>query len=243
VVERDRWLAQTLLAMTDTVGEEFELDRFLTDFVSRIPSLVEGAEAAVILVEEERPARWTVAARRPFLRDLQEMEVGQGRGPAIDVCRSGVPLVNREPGELAGCWPGLIPLVWAAGFRSVHVLALRHRGLPVGALTVYCPGDRRLSEEEVEAAQSIADAAAIGIVQARTLAKSRELANQLQGALYSRVAIEQAKGVLAERLAVPVEDAFTLMRRHARNNRRRLDAVAKAVVHGTMTATELEVAS
>jgi AmiR/NasT family two-component response regulator len=44
--------------------------------------------------------------------------------------------------------------------------------------------------------------------------------------------IEQAKGVLAERLHVPMQDAFTLLRSTSRNGNRRLSDLAQAVVDG-----------
>ncbi len=53
---------------------------------------------------------------------------------------------------------------------------------------------------------------------------------QLQTALDSRVVIEQAKGVLSERLGITVDEAFTMLRDHARCTNQRLHTVAAAVV-------------
>jgi AmiR/NasT family two-component response regulator len=55
---------------------------------------------------------------------------------------------------------------------------------------------------------------------------------QLHVALDSRVAIEQAKGVLAERLGVSPDDAFQIMRRTARSRRVPLQRLASAIVRG-----------
>jgi AmiR/NasT family two-component response regulator len=62
---------------------------------------------------------------------------------------------------------------------------------------------------------------------------------QLQTALDSRIAIEQAKGVLAERYRISVDDAFDLLRRSARNHRLRLHALAAAVVASHETPGEI----
>ena len=51
--------------------------------------------------------------------------------------------------------------------------------------------------------------------------------SQLQAALDSRVIIEQAIGILAERFDLPFEDAFEVLRAAARNSRRELRAVAE----------------
>jgi AmiR/NasT family two-component response regulator len=62
---------------------------------------------------------------------------------------------------------------------------------------------------------------------------------QLQRALDSRIVIEQAKGVLAERYRMSVDEAFELLRRSARNNRIRLHALATAVVASHETPSEI----
>jgi hypothetical protein len=65
---------------------------------------------------------------------------------------------------------------------------------------------------------------------------------QLQRALDTRIVIEQAKGVLAERLGVELPDAFELLRGAARNNRLRLHELAARVVSSRETPGEIDVA-
>ena len=62
---------------------------------------------------------------------------------------------------------------------------------------------------------------------------------QLEHALQSRILIEQAKGVLAERWGVPVDDAFDRLRKAARCNRMKLHDLAAAVVTSPTTPPEL----
>jgi AmiR/NasT family two-component response regulator len=62
---------------------------------------------------------------------------------------------------------------------------------------------------------------------------------QLQGALDSRVLIEQAKGMLAERLTISPDDAFLMLRRAARANRIKLHDLAGRVVASRETPTEI----
>jgi AmiR/NasT family two-component response regulator len=61
------------------------------------------------------------------------------------------------------------------------------------------------------------------------------LAEQLQTALNSRVVIEPAKGVVAERRHLDMDQSFTLLRSTARTNNRRLSDLARAVVDGSET--------
>jgi AmiR/NasT family two-component response regulator len=75
--------------------------------------------------------------------------------------------------------------------------------------------------------------ATIGLLQQRAIHRSGVLTEQLQTALNSRVLIEQAKGILAERLHLDVDDAFTLLRTEARNHNRRLSDLAQAIIDGS----------
>jgi ANTAR domain-containing protein len=68
-----------------------------------------------------------------------------------------------------------------------------------------------------------------------TIADLRRTVAQLEEALQSRIVIEQAKGVLAERLAVPVTDAFELLRSAARSHRLRIHDLARRVVDERVT--------
>ena len=67
------------------------------------------------------------------------------------------------------------------------------------------------------------------------IAELEEKVAQLETALQSRIVIEQAKGILAERFGLDVEDAFALMRRAARSNGLRIRVLAKEVVSGRET--------
>lgn len=65
------------------------------------------------------------------------------------------------------------------------------------------------------------------------------LTGQLQGALNSRIVIEQAKGIVAQSRAVSPDDAFALIRDFARRNNRRLSDVAHNIVTGLPSLPEL----
>jgi AmiR/NasT family two-component response regulator len=60
-------------------------------------------------------------------------------------------------------------------------------------------------------------------------------ASQLQTALDSRVVIEQAVGMLAERFDLSVADGFDLLRRAARDSRRQLRSLAVELTQSRAT--------
>jgi hypothetical protein len=89
---------------------------------------------------------------------------------------------------------------------------MRQRSQTIGALNLLQPTPRALSDDDIRVGQALADVATIGPLQERSARRSDMLHEQLQGALNSRVAIEQAKGKLAERLGLDMEQAFSLLR-------------------------------
>jgi hypothetical protein len=74
---------------------------------------------------------------------------------------------------------------------------------------------------------------------AELLRPLRDENDQLRRALASRVVIEQAKGVLAERYALTLEDAFEVLRRAARANRVRIHFLAAHVAGGRTSPREI----
>lgn len=235
--DREQWLAATLLAMTDTVADDFDLDRHLDRAAARLAELVDGAEVAVTLAGEGRHDHRRTVATGPAARALSALEAQRGTGPGSEAARA-----NRRV-STAWSWPPHPVTDGSAVLRAADAFPLRHGGGTVGAAILYRGDARPMGADVAEMAQAVADAAALGVVQARTLARARCLAEQLQHALTSRVVIEQAKGVLAERLTVPVDEAFVLLRRHARDGGRRLDSVAGEVVRGALPGAALPRAS
>jgi AmiR/NasT family two-component response regulator len=80
----------------------------------------------------------------------------------------------------------------------------------------------------------MADVATIGVLQARAIHDGQVIAAQLQTALESRIAIEQAKGIIAEFMSISVDEAFSLLRSHARTNNDKLTETARRVISGAL---------
>ena len=108
-------------------------------------------------------------------------------------------------------------------------MRLRHQ--VIGALNLFRASPGPFDPAELRLGQALADVATIGLLHERNVRRSDTVAEQLQGALNSRVVIEQAKGKLAERLSVDMDQAFTMLRDHARNSNQRLTDVARNFVN------------
>ena len=88
---------------------------------------------------------------------------------------------------------------------------------------------------DIAAAQAMADVATIAMLQHRATVEAQIISEQLSHALNSRVIIEQAKGMLSERVGIDVDEAFGQLRSHARNHNRRLVDVAQDVLDGRLS--------
>src|ERR1700691_2977107 len=119
------------------------------------------------------------------------------------------------------------------GFANVHAIPMRLRDQVIGTLNLFGSAPDGLDPAVTRAAKALVDVATIGILQERAIRERELVAGQLQVALNSRVVIEQAKGILAERLQVSPDEAFLLMRRFARNHNRPLTELAGDVIRGT----------
>jgi len=116
------------------------------------------------------------------------------------------------------------------GFRSVHAFPLRLRREVIGALNLFGVDAGGISPGDVPVVQALADVATIGILQARAIRRAEVLTEQLQGALNSRVVVEQAKGALAQIHGVSTDEAFHLLRSYCRTRQLRLGDTAQTVV-------------
>jgi GAF domain-containing protein len=153
-------------------------------------------------------------------------------GPCVDAMKRGEPVVAEDILS-TDRWPRYTPTVIEAGFRGVAGIPMLAAGRVVGALNAYRRQPGGWTAEELAAGTLFANVATSYIANASAYADQAEVASQLQRALDSRVLIEQAKGMLAERHGVSLDAGFDAMRQYARNERRPLRDVAADVVNGT----------
>ncbi len=169
------------------------------------------------------------------MRLVELFELQSQEGPCPDCYQTGESTLSRNLAKEEDRWPQFGPVALKAGFQSVHALPMRLRGVTIGALNLFQAEEGELDEADVVAARALADVATIGILQHRAAREAHIVIDQLNHALQSRIAIEQAKGVIAERSHLDMDQAFAWMRHHARSQNRLLVDVAQAVIDGKVT--------
>lgn len=227
-----RSIVETFVGLADTLIAEFDTIGYLHNLVERYVELL-GVSSAGLMLADQRGTLQLLASSDEDLRALELLELQTDQGPCMDSYRTGQAVINVSATEAAERWPDFYPSVVAGGFLTVHALPLRLRHEVIGAINLFRADEEPLSAEAVMLGKGLADMATIGLMQHRTIREQQVLSEQLQFALNSRVLIEQAKGVLAERYALSMRAAFEALRSHARNHGARLSAVAEEVLEGS----------
>ena len=235
---REEWLARTFIELADSLVADFDVIDLMTTLVDRCAELLSPGEVGLALVDPRGELR-VLASSTERMRLLELIEIQDDEGPCRDCFQSGEQVVNQHLDQAQDRWPRFAPKARSAGFQTVHALPLRLRNETIGAMNIFNASVMEMTPLEVNLAQALADAATIGILQERAVRQGVELAAQLQGALNSRIVVEQAKGIVAERLRVGMDEAFGLIRGYARGARRRLSEVAENLIAGSLSPDDL----
>ena len=235
---REAMLARTLVELADTLVADFDVVELLTLLTDRCVEVLDVAAAGLLLAAPEGELR-VMASSSPSMHGLELFELQAQEGPCLDCYRSGEPVLNQNLETSDDRWPQFAPAARAAGFRSVEALPMRLRGSVIGALNLFHTAGGAMRPPDIDAAQALADVATIGILQNRATLEAQVINDQLNRALNSRIVIEQAKGMVAERNDLDMDASFELLRSHARTHNLRLVDVARGVIDGDAAAAGL----
>lgn len=237
-MNREQRVAEVFVQLADTLVADFDIVELLHTLVEAMVELLEVEDAGLMLADQ-RGSLQTIASSGQQAQLLELLELESDEGPCLDCYDSGAQVVNVELAEARRRWPTFTAAAERDGYRGVHSLPMRLRGQVVGALNLFCTTSDPLSTADVALGQAMADLATIAVLQHRRVEEHSILIEQLQTALNSRIVIEQAKGMLAERSGLTPGQAFTAMRAHARHNRQPLHVVAAGIIDGTLNPTTL----
>ena len=232
-------LAQVFVEVADTLGDEFDAADFLHTLTLRIADLVDASAVGILLAAGQGQLQFTAASDE----SAEAVEIFQAQthdGPCQQAYRAGKSVVNEQLRVAHSRWPRFAERANAAGFHTVHAFPLRLRDQAIGALNVFSQqADAHFDDGDIQIVQALADLVTIALLQQRTISNVETLTDQLQGALNTRIIIEQAKGKIATAHRISVGAAFELLRGYARSHNQKLTAVAHTVVHDPGLLAEL----
>jgi GAF domain-containing protein len=173
------------------------------------------------------------------MRAIELFELQHDQGPCPDAFRSTRPVICHDLKVEQARWPRFVPEALGKGFRSAYAFPMRLRDRVIGALNLLSDAEGAIAADDFALAQALTDVATISVLQHRAAEESHVLIEQLRFALNSRITIEQAKGIVAEQLHLPVDAAFGVIRQHARDTNQRLADIARAITEGTVHGRQL----
>ncbi|MFH8410162.1 ANTAR domain-containing protein [Streptomyces sp. NPDC018019] len=237
---REERLLAAVLDAVDTLVDDFDLIDFLHTLCGRCVELLDVSAVGVMLVDPGGRLQ-LIAASDEHARLLELFALQHEEGPCVECHRDGAARLNVDLGSPAQTdgFPRFAEQARQSGFAVTHALPMRLRERSVGAMNLFHTRRQDLSGADARVAQALADVATIAILQHRTIAHGNQERAQLQAALSSRIVIEQAKGILAERWNTSLDDAFDAVRRHARRNHLRLSELCRQVIAGDIDTGEI----
>lgn len=222
-------LTRVLSEFAHTLASRFEVSEVLYRLAEHVIEILDVSGCGVSVVDEEGKLR-PVTAINELTRLLEATEEAHQEGPCVDAFQDGNVVVVPRLADQAEKWPAWSKQANELGIHAVLGVPLCVNEQPLGAMNLYSDEEREWPEAEIRIAKVLCDMAASYVVNASELDEARRVAEQLREALDSRIVIEQAKGVIAAEQHITVEEAFVVLRTHARSHGASLRSVAQGVV-------------
>jgi hypothetical protein len=220
--------AEALARATSALVAEHDVTDVLASLLSDALGPL-GARAGGILLSLDDGRMELLAATSHRTRDLELFQVQEESGPCIDAVRSGQALSVEGADELVRRWPEVGEAILAAGHTSVHAYPMHWHGTVLGAMNVFHDGGAEVVPDDHSLlGQAFADIATLVIVHPEL---SVDVVHErTRAALAGRTVVEQAKGVVAYRDGVSVEEAYDRLRELARERGATLTELCAHVV-------------
>jgi hypothetical protein len=209
VTPTDRSALRTLIALAGPETADAPVPTLLGELADRCMELLPVDSCAVLLADHD--GELGLAASRGPAHVLGLVELSSGLGPAVEAYR-GADTVRCDDLAAAGDrWAGFAPAALALDTRGVLALPLRRREHRLGALSLFRSATGPWPAQALGLARALADLAAIGVLRARATRRRERITVQWREALDDRVVVQQAVGILSERLRLSVDDALDLL--------------------------------
>ncbi len=226
--QHEQQVAAALVGFIRELTQQHTVEAVLRLLGDQCLALLPADGVGVLLLEEQQ---LTVATTNSEVGDAVEtLEVELEEGPCVECVRVGHPVLVPDLAASADRYPNFTPRALEAGAGAIHALPMTGHGELVGSLNIVSRAPTELTDTQLGTARMLCDVAVSYIFAVRLHEETSELAGQLQNALDTRVLIEQAKGILAERHGDSMGGAFERLRRHARSRSTPVREIARQVV-------------
>ncbi len=209
-------------------ADDQDISAALNEIVAACVQLFGVSGAGLMVADQQNSLRYAAASDGPG-RVLEEVQSETGQGPCVDTFVNGE-IVTTDDLATETRWPASRGTLLEQGVRSVLGVPIRLGGVTVGSLNVYIDRKHHWDESERAALSRYGEVLETTLNAALKARHASELADQLQYALDFRAVIERTVGYLMAEHRVDAVTAFNLLRRAARNQRRKVADVAQHVL-------------
>jgi GAF domain-containing protein len=219
---------QTLSRFAVVLPARYDLEDVLEE-LTKSTTAVLGLRGSGVTMAEEGRLHYVTAVNHSS-GELERIQEEMQAGPCRDAYDTGAVVRVTDVRQESARWPDFSDTAIRVGVAGVAGIPMRLAGETIGALNIDSAEPREWSDEDIAVAVVLADVATSYVINASKLRQQEQLSEQLQGALESRVVIEQAKGITAQQNSVSIDQAYQRMRGHARSNNTSLRVVAEAII-------------
>lgn len=236
------WMGQRAVTtafvdIADTLATRHDIVEMLHRLCGHCVNLLGMAAALVVLTNERRDPHVAASTSDELARVVQPHR-HLGHDPVSECLRTGQPQAIADLTHRGDGWP-LASQAGEHGVACAYLLPMRSSDATIGALVLLGDEFAGPPPEDVDLCQALADAATAGMLQQQALDQAERLNSQLHQALTSRVLIEQAKSMLAERAGIKVDQAFTALRDYARAHNQSLHDLASRAIDNDEVAGQV----
>jgi GAF domain-containing protein len=184
--------------------------------------------SGLMIADEQNTLHYIASSDGPS-HVLEEVQSESGEGPCVEAFVKNDVVATDDLGS-DGRWPAISESLTRHEVIAVLGCPLRLKGVPVGTIDVYLDRPHTWDESERAALASYSDVIEATLSAAMTAQNAGEVVGQLQYALDYRVIIERAVGYLMAQRALDSVAAFNMLRRSARDQRRKIGEVAQELL-------------
>jgi GAF domain-containing protein len=221
-------LLEVLTRFSRTLAGRYDISDVLYELSDTASEILGAAGVGVSLGDDGGRLRFATASNQTITH-VEHVQQDSQSGPCHVAFNTGHAVYVPDLSQSSD-WPELRDAALRNGLVSVAGVPLTLGETTIGSLNIYDDKVRDWNSDDDLTVQVLANMATAYVAHASQLDQANRINEQLQTALDNRVLIEQAKGILTGERNITLDEAFNVLRNHARSHNVSVGSIAHAVV-------------